>query len=187
MQASITSRIPSEASDAVGLIIALFVRYPEIATIVSHPAERTLTLSFAVASRIDRTTERALRDALGEHVRALLGLGEETADTLAVAVESDEAMSFVRITRDASSFTREELQVVVAVLADRFGKRLVKSAPVDDDGFDDEAAGDDLVEIAIDALRDPTQQRSLVGFREEKRVLVYFVKSRKKAKARARS
>jgi hypothetical protein len=44
-----------------------------------------------------------------------------------------------------------------------------------------------MVDFALEALRDPTQQRSLVGFREEKRVLVYFVKSRKKAKARARS
>ncbi len=39
---------------------------------------------------------------------------------------------------------------------------------------------------AIEALRDPAQSKSLVGFREEKRVLVYFLKSQKKAKASAR-
>ena len=40
--------------------------------------------------------------------------------------------------------------------------------------------------LASEALRDPAQSKSLVGFREEKRVLVYFLKSQKKAKASAR-
>ncbi|HMD03027.1 MAG TPA: hypothetical protein VKG44_08715, partial [Candidatus Baltobacteraceae bacterium] len=84
------------------------------------------------------------------------------------------------------SFSREELVMVTTLLAQRFGATLIESPPADDAGDDDPGA-DELVEFAIEALRDPTQQKSLVGFREEKRVLVYFVKSRKKAKARART
>jgi hypothetical protein len=185
MRTSTKSRIPDEASDAVGLIVALLVRFPEIATIVSHPNEGTLTLSFAVESRLDKRAEVEVRESVGDHVRSLLELSREKPDTVVVAAESDEATTFVRITRDARTFTREELHVLVALLADRFGATLVRS-PASDDGFDEEA-DDDLVDFALEALRDPTQQRSLVGFREEKRVLVYFVKSRKKAKARARS
>jgi len=45
---------------------------------------------------------------------------------------------------------------------------------------------DDLVEFALEALRDPAQQRSLVGYREEQGAMVYFVPTRKKAKARGR-
>ena len=186
MRPSTATRIPSEASDAVGLIIALLVRFPEIATIVSHPTAGTLTLSFAVTGRIDRAAQRDVRDASVEHVRALTELGEESVETLDVAVESDAEMSFVRLTRDARSFSREELAMLVAMLTDRFGERLVTS-PAEDDGFDDDGSADELVEYAIDALRDPSQKRSLVGFREEKRVLVYFMTARKKAKARARS
>jgi hypothetical protein len=52
---------------------------------------------------------------------------------------------------------------------------------------DDPAARDEMVEVALDALRDPTQRRRLVGFREEQQVLVYFVHARKRTKARARS
>ena len=187
MRTTSTSRFPSEASDAVGLIIALLVRFPEIATIVSHPTDGTLTLSFAVETAIAKRAETDLRESIGDHVRSLLDLERERPDALSVVVESDASTSFVRITRDARTFTREELQVLVAVLADRFGATLVRSPAPDDDAFEDEAGADELVEFAIEALRDPTQQRSLVGFREEKRVLVYFVKSRKKAKARARS
>jgi hypothetical protein len=181
------SNVLSEASDAVGLIVALLVRFPEIATIVSHPKEGTLTLSFAVELRLDRRAEAEVRESVGEHVRSLLDLGRDKPDALLVGVESDEAASFVRITRDVRSFSREELQVLVALLADRFGATLVRSPAAEEDGFEDEAADDDIVDFALEAMRDPAQQRSLVGFREEKRVLVYFVKSRKKAKARARS
>jgi hypothetical protein len=187
MRPSSVTRIPSEASDAVGLIIALLVRYPEIATLVSNPAAGSLTLSFAVRGAVDRRAERKINDSLVEHVRTLAQFGEESVGTLEVELESDAEMSFVRVTRDAASFSRDELAMLVAMLADRFGPRLVVSPVAEDEVMDDDGAADELVEYAIDALRDPTQKRSLVGFREEKRVLVYFMKARKKAKARARS
>ena len=50
---------------------------------------------------------------------------------------------------------------------------------------EDAAMQDDVAEYAIEALRDPAQSKSLVGFREEAHVLVYFLKQ-KKAKASAR-
>ncbi len=185
MRSTAASRA-QEASDAVGLIIALLVRYPQIATIGSNPAQGTVTLSFAVRGRLERTVERQLREAVGEHVRSLLELTRERFDALTVVTESDAAVSFVRVTRDARTFSREELQLLVALLAQRFAERLVQS-PADEEALDDENGSDEFVEYALEALRDPAQQRSLVGFREEKRVLVYFVPSRKKAKARARS
>jgi hypothetical protein len=181
------SRPTSETSDAVGLVIALLVRFPEIATIVSHPTEGTLTLSFAVGTRLDRATERAVRESVAEHVRTLLQVTGEHHDVLLVACEHDQRMTFVRVTRDARSFSREELQLLTVLLVGRFGEALIKSPTEDEPLDDDPAAVDELVDYALEALRDPTQQKSLVGFREEQRVLVYFVKSRKKAKARARS
>jgi len=187
MRLSTRSRMPSESSDAVGLIIALLVRYPEIATIVSHPTDGTLTLSFAIGERIGRLAERAVADSVGEHVRSLLAMSGEQPDALEVAAESDRNATFLRITRDLRSFSREELQLLVAVLGERFGEKLHRSPAVNEDGYEDDGSSDELVDYAIEALREPESQRSMVGFREEKRVLVYFIKSRKKAKARARS
>ena len=187
MRPSTRSRMPSESSDAVGLIVALLVRFPEIATIVSHPAAGTLTLSFAIGCRVGRVAEIDVRETLAEHVRSLLSVTGESPDALEVSAESDRDATFLRITRDARSFSRDELQMLVAVLSERFGDKLHRSPAVGEDGYDDDGSADELVEYAIEALRDPESQRSLLGFREEKRVLVYFVKSRKKAKARARS
>lgn len=186
MRSSTRARMPNESSDDVGMVIALLVRFPEIATIVSHPGDGTLTLSFAVAEHVTRGAERLLRERLTEHVRALGDHTGEHHDVLTVECESDRSASFLRITRDVRTFTREELQLLVALLADRFGAALHRSL-CEDDASDEETSSDQLVDFAIEALRDPESQRSLVGFREEQRVLVYFVKSRKKAKARARS
>jgi hypothetical protein len=180
------SKTASQSSDAVGLIVALLVRFPEIATIVSHPAEGTFTLSFALGTRLDRTAERRVRDSVTEHIAALTQATGEVVETLAVECERDQRMTFVRVTRDAGSFTREELQLLTALLSGHFGEALVKSPASEDELPDDEAA-DESLEFALEALRDPTQQKSLVGFREEKRVLVYFVKARKKPKAGVRS
>ncbi len=184
MRSTRPRKVPHESSDAVGLVVALLVRYPEVATILSHPTDGTVTLSFAIRDALDRVNATSARESVVEHVRSLLEVTGEIAEVVSVATESDRAMSFVRVTRDARSFTRDELEMLVTLLDDRFGTRLVKSLSAEDEGLEDETP-DDLIEYALEALRDPQHKRSLVGFREEKRVLVYFVASPKKAKARA--
>jgi hypothetical protein len=176
-----------ESADTVNRVVALLIRFPELHSVRSNPADATLTLSFAVRKRLDRSETRALDDRVAEHVRAFLDLRGETPETIALAYDKDAAVTFVHVTRDAASFAREELELLVAVFAGAFGDRLVRddaeAAPHDDDP----AARDEQVEVALDALRDPTQRQRLLGFREEQRVLVYFVHPRKRAKARARS
>jgi len=182
-----TPRTPAfESADTVNRVVALLVRFPEVHSVRSNPADATLTLSFAVRERLDRATTRALADRIGEHVRAFLELRGETPAKIAVTSDRDASVAFVHVTRDAASFAREELELLTALFADAFGERLVRdhtAQPFDDDA----AARDELVEVALDALRDPTQKQRLVGFREEQRVLVYFVHAGKRAKARARS
>jgi len=175
-----------ESADTVNRVVALLIRFPELHSVRSNPADATLTLSFAVRKRLDRIETRALAERISEHVRAFLDLRAETPEKIAVSCDRDAAVTFVHVTRDAASFAREELELLVAIFADAYGDRLVRdgaSAPPDDDP----AAQDEHVEVALDALRDPRQRQRLVGFREEQRVLVYFVHARKRVKARARS
>jgi hypothetical protein len=175
-----------ESADTVNRVVALLVRFPEIHSVRSNPEDGTLTLSFAVRKRLDRAQTRAFGDRIAEHVRAFLDLRGDVSDRIAVNAERDAALTFVTVTRDAESFSRGELELLVAMFADTFRDGLVRDGagtPVDDDP----AARDDLVEVALDALRDPAQRQRLVGFREEQRVLVYFAHAPKRAKARVRS
>ncbi len=176
-----------ESTDTVNRVVALLVRFPEIHSIRSNPADDTLTLSFAVGRRLDRDSVRTFADAISDHVRAILELRGDEPVTLNVAAERDASVTFINVTRDFASFSREELELQIGIFEDRFGALLVKN-PASDEPMDDDAAAADaeLVESALEALRDPAQRKRLVGFREEKRVLVYFVHS-SKTKARARS
>jgi len=181
----ISTHVPLENSDTVSSIVALLVRFPEISSLWSDPADGAIRLTYAVARRLTKAEQRELAEALDDHVRAFVALEGRDVETIRVRCETDHAVSFIHCTRDSASFTREELELQIGLLAQRFGDALVKN-PVDEP-IDEEVedAEDQEVEHAIEAMRDPALKRSLVGYREEKRVLVYFVKHRK-AKAPAR-
>jgi hypothetical protein len=182
-----TPRSAFESNDTVNRVVSLLIRFPEIHSIRSSPADESLTLSYAVGLRLDRSAIRAFGDFIGEHVAAILELRGDAPAKISVTGERDANVTFLHVKRDFATFTREELELQVALFGQRFGSALVKNPASDDVLDDDPGDRDELVESALDALRDPAQRKRLVGFREEKRVLVYFVHSGKTAKARARS
>lgn len=179
------TRARVENADTVSLVCALLVRFPELASLRSGLTDRTLGLTYAIRQRLDRASQAALADTLEDHVRSFLALGKEEPTTLRVECEGDRTHTFLHVTRDLESFSKEELELQIGFLCDRCGDALVRN-PAPDDHLDDPAAEDEAALYAVEALRDPAQSKSLVGFREEKRVLVYFLKSQKKAKASAR-
>lgn len=181
-----STRGPVENADTVSLVCALLVRFPELASIRSGPADRTLRLTFAVRQRYDRAAVAALAETIEDHVRSFLALSREEPAAMRVECEGDRGMTFVHVTRDLETFTKEELELQVSFFCDWCGDALVRNPPPEDYFEGDPAADDEAALYAVEALRDPAQSKSLVGFREEKRVLVYFLKNQKKAKASAR-
>ncbi len=176
-----------ESADTVNRVVALLVRFPEIHSIRSNPADATLTLTYAVAERLDAAMGRAFAEHVSEHVRAYHELAGEGVERIAIVCERDTDVTFVHVTRDLTTFSPEELALQAAVFGERFGDALVKNPQVDENAEDETATDDESVELALDALRDPAQRQRLVGVREEKRVLVYFVHPGKRTKVRARS
>lgn len=181
-----STRALVENADTVSLVCALLVRFPELASIRCGPIDRTLRLTFALRQRLDKSAQRSLAEALDEHVRSFLALSKEEPELLHVECEGDRSLTFVHVTRGLESFSKDELELQVGFFNDRYGDALVRNPHPDDHLEADPAADDEAALYAVEALRDPAQSKSLVGFREEKRVLVYFLKSQKKAKASAR-
>jgi hypothetical protein len=180
------SRLPLENADTVSLVCALLVRFPELASIRSMPAEGSVRLTFALRAKLDKVATAALAETIVDHVSSYVLLVKDEARMLRVECESDRGTTFIHVTRDTESFSKEELELTVAVLRDRYPDVLVRN-PLPDDHLDaDPVAQDEAALYAIEALRDPTQSKSLVGFREEARVLVYFLKAQRKAKASSR-
>ena len=182
-----STRLPHENADTVGLICALLVRFPEIASVRSLPNDGTVRFTFVVSKKLDRAAQRAVVETVTDHVDGFLHLGDDAARKIAVECETEKAMTFVHLTRDLDTFSKDELVMLVGVLGDRFKEALVRNPAAEEHLDEDPAAQEELIDFAIDSMRDPKLSKSLVGFREEKRVLVYFLKSQKKAKASARS
>lgn len=178
-------RPPVENNDTVSLVCAILVRYPEIASMRSLPGDGTIRFTFAITGRLDRRQLGDVTAEIDEHVRALLALAGEPGE-IRVESEADRRMTFVHVVRDLESFTKDELAMLTAYFSERFGAALLRNPVTETHPDEDPAFQEELVEVAIEALRDPAQSKSLVGFRDEKRVLVYFLKSQKKAKASAR-
>lgn len=179
------ARLAVENADTVSLVCALLVRFPELASIRSGPADRTVRLTFALRRRLDRAAQAAFAGGIDEHVRSFLALSKDEPQLVRIECEGDRGMTFVHITRDLETFTKEELDLQLGFLRETYGDALVRNPQPDDHAEGDPAAEDEAALYAVEALRDPARSKSLVGFREEKRVLVYFLKP-KKAKASVR-
>jgi len=151
------------------------------------PNDGTVRFTFVVSQRMDREAREAVRIAVDEHVDGFLLLSNDVAGIVRVDCEAARGVTFVHVTRDLDSFSKDELVMLVTMFSDRFGNALERNPVTDEHIDEDPAAQEELVSYAIDSLRDPKQSKSLVGFREEKRVLVYFLKSKRKAKASGRS
>jgi hypothetical protein len=180
------TRLPVENADTVSLVCALLVRFPELASIRSMPADRTVRLTFAIKQRLDKRAQAMLCDALEDHIAGYLLLTRDEPQAVRFECESDRSTTFVHVTRDTESFTKDELELIVAFFAERFPGTLVRNPQPEDHLDADPLAQDEAALYAIEALRDPAQSKSLVGFREEARVLVYFIKAQRKAKASSR-
>jgi hypothetical protein len=176
-----------ESADTVNRVVALLVRFPELHSIRSNPADASLTLTYAVARRLETDAVRALADFVDEHVRSFHMLGGDAIERFAVTCEEDVDVTFVHVTRDLATFSPEELALQASLFVERFGDALLTNPQAEEAEDDESGTGEESVELALDALRDPGQRQRLVGVREEKRVIVYFVHAGKRAKVRARS
>ena len=118
------ARTRVENADTVSLVCALLVRFPELASIRSMPARphRPAHLRVAPASR-PQPLRRALAEAIEDHIRSFLSLFREEPETLRFEWEGDRSMTFVHITRDLESFTKEELELQVGVLRPALRRR----------------------------------------------------------------
>jgi hypothetical protein len=176
-----------ESADTVNRVVALLVRFPQIHSLRSNPADASLTLTYAVARKLEAGAVRALADALGEHVRAFFALAGDAVGRLTMAYESAGEVTFVHVTRDLATFSPDEPALQAAVFAERFGDALLTNPQAEGEAGTETGSSEESVELALDAMRDPLRRQRLVGVREEQRVAVYFVHPGKRTKVRARS
>ena len=172
----IARRIPDESNDSVNLVVSLLVRHPELSRVIIKPHLASIAFFFVVKSDVSQAERTTFRRSIADHVRALHAMSRVTGAKVAVRLTSGKELSFVELERDTKTLTRDEIALIVALVTQAFGERLVVNPPADNVDEDDFAGHEDSVGSALDAVRRGRQRKGLVGFREERRVLIYFGK-----------
>jgi hypothetical protein len=171
----IERRLPDDPNETVRLIVSLLVRHSELSRIAIDSSARSISFYFIVRGAVGKAERSAFARAVNDHMQAFHGLDRRSGAKVFVDMEAVNGITIVEVRRDTRTVAREELAVVIALLVDAFGDRVALNPPAD--GDDDPAAQEEMVGNAFDALRRGKQKKSLVGFRDERRVLVCFARS----------
>ncbi len=165
-----------EKENAAGLrlLISLLIRFPEIGSLRYLPDTRSLLLHFYVrpaeASSFD--AER-VETSLNRHLAAFLALTHEKAEILSTSWTQLDGVMRLTLERDLKSVSLPEISLVIGLLNDLLGTSLlVEKGPAADD---EEMwfQGEMFVDGLFESLRREGPRQSLVGIREEGRVMVF--------------
>lgn len=172
----IAGRTPEESNDSVNLVLSLLVRHPELSRVVIKPRSAAIALFFIVRKGLEAGERSGFRRSVVEHTRALCALGRGAKAEVDVGFSTSDGLTFVEIERDAKTIARDEIGMLVGLVSQTFGERLVVNPPAEE-GDDDAMVHEESVASALDAVQRGRQRKGLVGFRDERRVLIYFGKS----------
>lgn len=172
----IARRGPEESNESVNLVVSLLVRHPEISRVIIAPRSAAIAFFFIVRGSLGAAERQRFRQSVVEHVRALAALGRGSSADVAVRFSSGDGLTFVEIERDAKTIARDEIALLVGLVAQTFGESLIVNPPAEESD-DDSMMQEESVVSALDAVQRGKHRKGLVGFRDERRVLIYFGKS----------
>jgi len=166
--------ISDSTANSVSLLISILVRYPEIATVNFVPEGKILKFTLMTSSSIPDRVWNDFCCKLLESVEVYASLVHRgTPKVRAERLEYD-SVAIVEISRDVATLTQEEISLIIELARCALGSELITERNSDDNEFEEELIyQDEMIETMLDDLRESVQQRKLIGFREEGRVLVF--------------
>jgi len=159
-------------SPSVGLLISVLVRYPEIARVHYDHRDQSLKFSLLLSCGIGPGEKDMLEQRIRSSLDAYLYLENRSPSIIVVNVTSFEEITVIEMVRDVASITQEEISMVTEVVKEMYPSGLVAEGP-EGPAEEDPSLQEEMIEEMLDDLRHTKQQRNLVAFREEGRVLVY--------------
>lgn len=157
---------------SAGLLVSILLRFPEVGSVTFDPDNHSLRFTLLVRGRLESTGYEQLLELLDSSVRAFGVLQGADPRLLGVERTSFGQVTAIEFTRDVETLTREEIAMLIELARDGFGERLVVEA----DGAlveEDLLVQEQLIDAALDDLRDARGQQNLIAYREGGRVMVF--------------
>lgn len=164
--------VEQRARNSVGLLISILVRYPELASINFDPKQQSLKFTFLATKILPETEFHRLRDLVEASLDAYWGLSRRRPAEFSFTISSFAGVSVLEMTRDVASLSQEELALVISLMKDALGDRLVVDR---NDGSPDEdlSVQEELIQEMLEDIKEDKLEKNLIAFREEGRVLVF--------------
>ncbi|MEW6723643.1 MAG: hypothetical protein AB1331_01805 [Bacillota bacterium] len=166
------TRLNVPNNNSVGLLISLLVRYPEVATINFDPRARTLRLTFLTRPGLSEDQWHQVLKRLQQSVEVYARLERQRVQRAWFDVDSFGELVTLVVERDVETLSRGEISLLVELLRDLLGEELMVDE-VGATGDDDMYMQEQYIDQLLDDLRESRQEKCLVAFREEGRVVVF--------------
>jgi hypothetical protein len=159
-------------TNSAGLLVSILLRFPEVGSVTFDPVHHSLRFTLLVRGRLDAEAFGRVRELLEDSVRAFGTLQGAEPRLLDVERTSFQRVTAIELVRDVETLTREEIAMLIELARDGFGDGLV----VESDGSlveEDLIVQEQLIDAALDDLRDSRGQQNLIAYREGGRVMVF--------------
>lgn len=167
-----------ERENAAGLrlIISLLIRYPEIGSIRYLPEQRSLQLHFYISlneAQRNGFQPAVIEKKLKEHIDAFLALNTDSYELFAIKWIELENVLQLTLERDVKSLSLHEVSMIVTLLTESLGADLITENGLITDDEDMWFQNEMLIDGLLESMRRESPRQSLVGIREEGRVMVF--------------
>lgn len=159
----------SEASmDSIQLLASLLMCYPEVGKVVLDPKERGIWLEFSLRD----VPEEALLEKVDGLLMDSLRFYHELSGISGARMAFFFGEMALHIFRDIDTLSREEIGMLIALIRDNFSELLLTDTmpPADEDVIYNQS---EMIDHRLRFLREYSLQDSMVGIREDGRVMVY--------------
>ncbi|MDN5294320.1 MAG: hypothetical protein PWQ31_1625 [Eubacteriales bacterium] len=166
------NKLPQRQSDGTELIISILVRFPEVGTVSYMPEHNLFKYSFIIARPVAEEEGRRVREILHDSIDTYNAIEGRKIEHCKINIKRMDDVSVLELERDLSSLTREEISLTVSMVHDFFQDYLVKE---ENDFFLEEelAIQEELIEHMLENIKAGHQEKNIIAFREEGRVLVF--------------
>ncbi|HHV61830.1 MAG TPA: hypothetical protein GXX51_04215 [Firmicutes bacterium] len=161
------------AANSVSLLISILVRYPQIVTVNFDPKHKTLKFTFMISEQISDERYAKFKMKLEENIETYAALIQSGKPDIELHMVRFEGFTSLEVKRDVQTLTQEEISLIIELVVAEFGDQLITERGEDSLLDEEISMQDEIIENMLEDLRESFQERDLIGFREEGRVLVF--------------
>jgi hypothetical protein len=159
-------------SNSMSLIAFLLVRYPEIGSVRFDPGQKTLLFSFVLVKALTNEEFEPFKADLLLSLNSMSQLQEREPGAVDISYAEYDGLTFLEIVRDIESLNQDEIALITGVIHQFFEEYLLLDQE-DSIQEEDTVLQEEMIEHMLEDLKDSRQEKRLIGFREEGRVLVF--------------